>query len=161
MTASQLLRELKKRESTVVDFLSKVLIDSGLKDAKEIKVEKVVEVKKELTSEKEQTLLDEIKNLKGKIETKDGLIAEQEKAVATQHDALVALESKVQRNLSDEDRAKLRDELNKALTALIAHEPKTAAAKFIELQVEVSKGKELADKLKLISEGIKHIPMGS
>lgn len=67
MTSSQIIRELSKRKESIKEFLVELLVESGVKDSKVITKEKVVEIKKELTSDKETALLNEIKNLKEQV----------------------------------------------------------------------------------------------
>ena len=62
MTASQLVNQLSKRKVEVIDFMSKLLIESGVLESKIVEIEKVVEKTIDVKPE-------ELKVLEEKIET--------------------------------------------------------------------------------------------
>lgn len=70
-TGREIAKELLKRKDVLAEVFTKVLVDSGVLKEKEV----VVEVTKELTSEKEQELNAKIETLKEDNKSKDLEIA--------------------------------------------------------------------------------------
>lgn len=148
MTASQLVNQLSKRKVEVIDFLSKLLVESGVLEAKVVEVEQVVAKIVEVKPEEVKALEERIENL-----LNDARQFTEEKAALSKQ--LADVTAKVQRNLTDKERAELREALNGALKAFIAKDAATAADKFISLQVKVSELDTLQDKLTIITKETK------